>query len=296
MNNSSAVRRVQATSAPRRFVPRCALLFAVLFQVAFLFPVLAAPNPQAAPDAAAIMHSVYQQNTSRDMTLKATLDVYDKQGQMLRKKFALLRLGSLGDSKTLVYFTDPKEIRGVVLLSVNQRGATGRQWMYIPATDRVRSVAPQERSERFVGSDFTYEDIAEDPLDDFTYRLLSDNELIDGRKTYKIEATPVSPDRSQYKFIYYWVLQDVPCIIHAEMYDQDGHEVRTMHGSQLKKESGISGFRHIEVDSVADGTHTILTIDEAHFNTGLSPDLFTPDALGKPSPAIPGSVSTSDHQ
>jgi hypothetical protein len=295
VNSSHAVRAAQGTAASCRFVSRVVLLFAAIFQVAFLFPALAAPNPQAAPDAAKIMQSVYQQNTSRDMTLKATLDVFDKQGQMLRKKFVLLRIGSLGDSKTLVRFTDPKEIRGVALLSVNQQGATDRQWMYIPATDRVRSVAPRERSERFVGSDFTYEDIAEDPLDDFTYRLLSDNELIDGRKTFKIEATPVSADRSQYKFIYYWVLQDVPCIIHAEMYDQDGHEVRTMHGSQLKKESGISGFRHIEVDSVADGTHTIFTIDEAHFNTGLSPDLFTPDALGKPSPAIPGSASPSDH-
>jgi hypothetical protein len=166
--------------------------------------------------------------------------------------------------------------------------------MYIPATDRVRSVAPQERSERFVGSDFTYEDIAEDPLENFTYRLLSDDETIDGRKTFKIEATPVSPDRSQYKFIYYWVLQDVPCIVNAEMYDQDGHEVRTLHATQLKKESGISGFRRIEVDSVADGTHTVLTIDEAHFNTGLSPDLFTPDALSKPLPAIPASNSPSD--
>jgi len=291
VNKSFADRSIQGTATPRRV----ALLFAALFQAAFLFPVLAAPNPQAAPDAAKIMQDVYQQNTSRDMTLKATLDVYDKQGQMLRKKFVLLRIGSLGDSKTLVRFTDPKEIRGVELLSLNQRGANDRQWMYIPATDRVRSVAPRERSERFVGSDFTYEDIAEDPLDDFTYRLLSDNELIDGHKTFKIEATPVSADSSQYKYIYYWILQDVPCIVHAEMYDQDGHEVRTMHGTQLKKESGISGFRHIEVDSVAEGTHTVLTIDEAHFNTGLSPDLFTSDALGKPSPAIPGSETPSDH-
>ena len=291
MNKSFVDRSVQTAATPRRV----ALLFAALFQAAFLFPALAAPNPQAAPDAAKIMQDVYQQNTSRDMTLKATLDVYDKQGQMLRKKFVLLRIGSLGDSKTLVRFTDPKEIRGVELLSLNQRGANDRQWMYIPATDRVRSVAPRERSERFVGSDFTYEDIAEDPLDDFTYRLLSDNELIDGHKTFKIEATPVSADSSQYKYIYYWILQDVPCIVHAEMYDQDGHEVRTMHGTQLKKESGISGFRHIEVNSVADGTHTVLTIDEAHFNTGLSPDLFTSDALGKPSPAIPGSETPSDH-
>ena len=268
---------------------RSALLPALIFSIAFLHPSLAAPNPQAAADATKIMQGVYQQNSSRDMTLKATLDVFDKQGQLLRKRFVLMRIGSLGNSETLVRFTDPKEVRGVELLSINQRGATDRQYLYIPATDRVRSVVPRERSERFVGSDFTYEDIAEDPLDDFTYRLLSDTETMEGHKTFKIEATPVTPDRSQYKYIYYWVLQDVPCIVNAEMFDQDGHMVRTLHASQLKKDAGIWGFRRVDVATVAGGTHTVLTIDEAHFNTGLSPDLFTPDALGKPSAQLPGS-------
>jgi hypothetical protein len=277
-------------------VLRCSTLrLPLILSIALLIPALATPAPQVALDATKIMQGVYQQNSSRDMTLKAALDVYDKQGQTLRKKFVLLRVGSLGNSKTLVRFTDPREVRGVELLSINQRGVNDRQFIYIPATDRVRSVAPRERSERFVGSDFTYEDIAEDPLDDFTYRLLSDTETMEGHKTFKIEATPVSADRSQYKFIYYWVFQDVPCIVNAEMYDPDGHMVRTLHATQLKKESGISGFRRLEITSVGDGTHTVLTIDEAHFNTGLSSDLFTPDALGKPTVEIRG-PETSSHQ
>jgi outer membrane lipoprotein-sorting protein len=276
-----------------RSARRAGLLLAVFLCAAILFPAIAAPIPAAEPDAAAIMQGVFQGNTSRDMTLKATLDVYDKQGQMLRKRFILLRIGAQGDSKTLLRFTEPKEVQGVELLSISQRGSPDRQWLYTPAIDRVRSVVTRERSERFLGSDFTFEDIAEHVQDDFTYRLLSDTELIDGHKTYKIEATPVSPDRSQYKFVYFWVLQDAPCVIHAEMYDMDGHEVRTEHGSQLKKESGVSGFRRIDVASVADGTHTVLTIDEAHFNTGLSADLFTPDAMGKPTPMMPESSAPS---
>jgi outer membrane lipoprotein-sorting protein len=291
--NSRCANRVVGSAAVTR---RALLLLAVFFQAALILPAAAAPIPPDAPDAAAIMQGVFQQNTSRDMTLKATLDFYDAQGQMLRKRFVLLRIGAQGDSKTLLRFTDPKEVRGVELLSISQRGSADQQWIYTPATDRVRSVVTRERSERFLGSDFTFEDIAEHVQDDFTYRLLSDNELIDGRKTYKIEATPVSPDRSQYKFIYYWVLQDVPCIINAEMYDLQGHEVRTQHGSGLKKESGVSGFRRIDVTSVADGTHTVLTIDEAHFNTGLSPDIFTPDAMGKASSAIPDSMTPAVQQ
>ena len=232
-------------------------------------------------DAKTIMAGVYQQDTSRDARLRATLDVTDKEGHTVRKRFTLMRVGSFGNGKTLVRFTDPRELRGVTLLSINQPGVTDRQWIYTPATERVRSVAPRERSERFAGSDFTYEDIAEHSLEDFTYQNLGAADIIENHKTYKIEATPVAPDRSQYKFIYYWVAQDVPCILHAEMYDQDGRKVREMHASGLRKESGIWGARKVEMRSLLEGTKSVLTIDEIHLNTGLDSAQFTPEALEK---------------
>jgi len=232
-------------------------------------------------DAKAIMAGVYRQDTSRDAKLRATLDVTDKDGHTVRKKFSLSRVGSFGNGKTLVRFTDPPELRGVTLLSVNQPGVIDGQWIYTPATERVRSVAPRERAERFAGSDFTFEDIAEPALDDFTYQSLPAEDSIENHKTVKVVATPVTADRSQYKFIYYWVAQDVPCILHAEMYDQDGRKVREMHASGLHKESGIWGARKTEMRSVLEGTKSVLTIDEIHLNTGLDGALFTPEALEK---------------
>src|SRR5262249_40460487 len=148
-----------------------------------------------------------------------------------KKRFMLYRIGSFGNGKTLVRFTDPAELRGVELLSINKPGLADRQWIYTPATEHVRSVAARERSERVAVSDVTYEDIAERSLDDFTYQSLPAEDVIENHKTYKIIATPASPDRSQYKYIYFWVTQDIPCIIHAEMYDTQGRKVREMHAT-----------------------------------------------------------------
>jgi len=235
----------------------------------------------AQADAKAVMAGVYQQDTSRDARLRATLDITNQDGHTVRKRFTINRVGSFGNGKTLVRFTDPPELRGVTLLSINQPGITDRQWIYTPATERVRSVQPRERSERFAGSDFTYEDIAERSLDDFSYQMLPPEDTIENHKTFKVEATPVAPDRSQYKYIYYWVAQDVPCILHAEMYDQEGRKVRELHASGLHKESGIWGARKTEMRSLLEGTKSVLTVDEVHLNTGLDPDLFTPEALEK---------------
>jgi len=235
----------------------------------------------APPDARKIMEEVYRQDTSRGTSMRASFEVFDKDGKHAKKEFTYRRIGSPGDSKTLVVFTAPEEIRGVALLSINRQGVSERQYMYVPATQRVRAVVPQEHSARFIGTDFTFEDIAERVLDDFNYRLIGEAETIEGHKTWKIEATPADSSRSQYKVIYYWVAQDVPVILNAEMYDAQGKEVRVLHASQIKRVSGISGARRTEMSSVLTGTKTVLTIEDAKFNLSLDEKLFTPEGLGK---------------
>jgi hypothetical protein len=242
---------------------------------------LTAPRAFGDVDPRKILESVYEQDTSHDTSMRAVFDIFDGDGHKTTKKFLLFRLGSPGDSKTLVRFTDPAEIRGVALLSYNRKGDTDRQWLYIPATERTRSVTPRERSEKFAGTDFTYEDVQERVLDDFNYQLVSENEVIDGHKTYKVEGKPVDASRSQYRYVYYWIAQNVPVILHAEMYDRDGKLVRELHASALKKVSGIWGARHVEMQSVGGKTRTVLTIDEAKFNQNLDEKLFTPESLEK---------------
>jgi outer membrane lipoprotein-sorting protein len=232
-----------------------------------------------APSARAIMEGVYSQDSSKDVTLKASFEIFNKLGQSSKKEFTLRRMGAPGDSKTLVVFTAPKEIAGVTLLSINQRGANEKQYMYIPAQQRVRGVATQERTARFLGTDFTFEDIGERVLDDFNYKLLGDTDVIDGHKTYKIEATPVDASKSQYKYIYFWVDQDAPVVLFEELYDAQGQKVRVLHATDIRREKGIWGARNTEMATVPDGTKTVLRIDEVKFNTKPDENLFTPDGM-----------------
>lgn len=234
-----------------------------------------------AQDARKIMDAVYKQDNSRDAAWRARLDVYDKKGNARSKKFSLRKLGSLGNSKTLARFTDPPEVRGVGLLTYNQTGVGDRQWLYTPAINRTRRIAPQERSRKFLGTDFTNEDMAERVLDDYSYKLIGEGELIEGRKTWKIEARPVAPDRSQYSYVYLWVPVDVPYTVLAEMYDKAGQRVRVMKASKLEKISGIWVAREVEVSTPADGTRSVMIVEEIKFNTGLKEEQFTQQALEK---------------
>jgi hypothetical protein len=229
-----------------------------------------------------VMEGVYRQDNSRDATWRAQMETTDKKGTVRRKKFTFRRLGSLGNSTTLVRFNDPAEVRGVGLLSLNQAGGGARQWMYTPAIQRVRRIAPQERGRKFLGTDFTNEDMAERVLEDFQYTALSEGEMMNGRKTYKIEGRPVSPDRSQYSYVYLWVAQDVPYVLYAQMYDEKGQRIREYHATQIERINGIWVAKRVEMLTPQEGTRTVLTIDEVRFNNGLKEDLFTQQALEKP--------------
>jgi len=247
-----------------------------------IFCLLAVAGASRAQDARKIMEGVYRQDTSRDATWRVKLDVVDKNGTVRSKKFTARKLGGLGNNKTLVRFTDPPEVRGVGLLSINQGGAADRQWMYTPAIRRVRRIAAQERRQRFFGADFTNEDMSERVLDDFTYKLIGDGEVIDGRKTYKIEARPVSPDKSQYAYVYIWVPKDAPYTVLAEMYDKQGQKQRILKAGDLEKISGIWVAKRAEMSTPAEGTKSILIIEDIRFNTGLKEDMFTQQALENP--------------
>jgi hypothetical protein len=126
-----------------------------------IFCLLAGAGAIRGQDARKIMEGVYKQDTSRDTSWRGKIEVFDKTGTVRSRKFTMRKLGGTGNSKTLVRFTDPPEARGVSLLSINQSGVADRQWMYTPAIKRVRRIAAQERRQRFIGTDFTNEDMSE---------------------------------------------------------------------------------------------------------------------------------------
>ena len=234
------------------------------------------------PQAREIMRNVYEQTASRSMEMNAAFEVFDRQGREKKKEFQYRRLNDGEKSRMLAVFTAPEEVRGVALLSIQQPGLAAEQYIYTPASGRVRSVAAQERSSRFLGTDFSYEEIDERALDDFSYRLIGDQESIDGRKTYKIEARPVSAGRSQYGYIYYWIAQDAPVIVYAQMFDSSGALVRTLHATGLRRANGVWGARQTEMSTPAEGTRTVLSIEKVEFNLPLDASAFTPQALAAP--------------
>ena len=65
-------------------------------------------------------------------------------------------------------------------------------WLYLPALKKVRRLAPADKSESFVGTDFSNGDILLPPVESYTRKLLR-REVLDGEECYVVESIPSNP-------------------------------------------------------------------------------------------------------
>jgi len=104
------------------------------------------------------MEEVQRQQRSESQHHEGTLEVIGGGNRTATKRWAFDRMGSFGNSKAVLRFTAPPEVKGVGLLIVNHPDRASDQWMWRPNIGREQRVALQDRSTRFLRTDFSFED------------------------------------------------------------------------------------------------------------------------------------------
>lgn len=120
--------------------------------------------------------------------------------------------------KVLVVFDAPADIRGTALLSHAHKIADDDQWLYLPAIKRVKKISTRNRSSAFVGSEFSFEDLALPELDKYRYRYLRDEDL-DGQPCFVIERISIA-EYSSYSRELYWLDMAEYRTLRVEYYDE----------------------------------------------------------------------------
>src|SRR5687768_12097271 len=112
-------------------------------------------------DARKIVEEAQRRAESKSQRYEGLLQVLDNKGKVADKRWLFMRLGSHGRSRAVLRFVAPAEVKGVALLIVNHPDRASDQWMWTPALQRERRIALQDRSTRFFGTDFSFEDLEE---------------------------------------------------------------------------------------------------------------------------------------
>jgi len=230
-----------------------------------------------AQDARKIVAESEDRTRSKSQQYEGTLEVIGASNKISIKRWEYRRIGSFGASKAILRFTAPAEVKGVALLIVNHTDRASDQWMWTPAIERDRRIATQDRSTRFFGTDFSFEDLEERDVDQFDYKLLGDD-AVDGAACWKIEAKPKESKSSQYTSSLIWVRKDNYATARIESYNKD-KLIRRIHYSDIETVSGIPTPRTVEVYDAGRKSRTVLKLEKLEYNLPMQDEDFTIEAL-----------------
>jgi hypothetical protein len=244
---------------------------------------LAAPAPAADPTAAEIMKQQRETHRVRDEEERQALKLVSKAGATKERKLVRYLLSGAGNlDKILVRFTAPRDVENTGLLTWEGKDGNDDQWLYLPTVKKPKRIAASGKKNRFMGTDFAYEDLRPENVAANTYAMVG-TEAVDGVACFVIDATPATERQasdSGYSRRRIWVRKDTLVTVKREYYDKAAKLEKVETHRKLVNVAGpVWRSDEIEMHDVVNGTRTLITVESRAVNRGLKDDFFTETEL-----------------
>jgi outer membrane lipoprotein-sorting protein len=249
---------------------------------------LAQNTGASAEDAAAIVDRSRNRISAATTLTRSNMAVVAKDGSVSNRVIdQYSKDGSRGENRMVVDFKHSGNPAGIIntrFLSVENRNGGDDQWIFLPALKKVRRIAASEGSGSFVGTDFSYSDIASTNrgADLDTHRILREENLR-GRRCYVIESIPKNSSY-QYSKMVQWIDKETLVNHKIDLYDKRGTHVKTMEILELKDVQGRLSPMVTKMSALTEGTSTTMTVERLEYDSAIPESVFTPRYLetGRP--------------
>ncbi|MBW6513111.1 MAG: outer membrane lipoprotein-sorting protein, partial [Desulfuromonadaceae bacterium] len=144
------------------------------------------------------------------------------------------------------------------------------RWLWLPALNLKKRIAPGDKRTSFVGSDFYYEDVSGRSLDEDRHELIEETAT-----RYVIRNTP--KNRSSVEFSHYIVQIDKTTYlpVKAEYFDQSGSVYRVVEALEVATVQGYPTVIKAAARDLLAGSTTINHFTQIEYDLGLQERIFT---------------------
>jgi outer membrane lipoprotein-sorting protein len=210
--------------------------------------------------------------------LKMLLKSRKGQERVRELRLKILEVEKDGD-KSVAVFDTPKDVKGTAFLSFSHKLEDDEQWLYLPALKRVKRIASRNRSSPFMGSEFSYEDMASQEVEKYTYKWLKE-EVYNGMDSFVIERYPVDRENSGYERQVTWIDKEKYRIKKIEFFDRKNSLLKTLTiGPYEQFEKKFWKPLQYNMVNHQTGKSTVLKFDNYRFGVDLDDRDFTKNSL-----------------
>ncbi|MDA3837655.1 MAG: outer membrane lipoprotein-sorting protein [Candidatus Delongbacteria bacterium] len=225
-----------------------------------------------------IIQNVYDRDTGTEVEGQLKMTLTNKSGnQRVRELKQYIK--DFGDvEKKIMYFIKPADVKNTSFMnwSYSDDKASNKaddQWIYLPALKKVKRISSDSKSDYFMGSDFTYDDLGDRKPSDDVHKLLREEKL-NGEDCYVVESTPKEEDYMYSKTIT-WIVKDKWIGLQKKFYDEDEDFLKTLSIKKYKEIDGIITMLKTTMENDQNKHGTTMEFSEVKINKGVKDNLFS---------------------
>ncbi len=235
-----------------------------------------------------IAQKVHDRDEGDNITSNMKMILIDKNKHKRIRSLTTYAKDKGEDTLKLMFFLSPADVKNTGFLTYDYEDSAkdDDQWLYLPELQKVKRIASSDKSSSFMGSDFTYSDMTDRNVDDYTYKILKEQK-VGKHLTWQMLVTPKSEEtvkETGYTKSKVWVRQDNFVIIRAINYIKAGKKLKFMMVKGLKKIDGIWTATEMQM-TTKKGKKTLhkttFKFSDVKYNQGLEESLFTTRTLEK---------------
>jgi len=221
-----------------------------------------------------IVEKAYNLPSGDDQTSVLTMTLINKSGQSRVRKIQQFTK-DLGDTeKSIMFFLSPADVKNTSFMNWSYDGdKSDDQWIYLPALKKVKRISSDSKSDYFMGSDFTYDDLGDRKLDADVHKLLK-QETLDGKACYVVESVSKDEDY-MYSKTKTWIRKDNFVGVKKEFYDEDGELLKILTIKKVEKIEGLWIITHSEMKNIQKNHKTTIKLSNIKINTGVPASKFS---------------------
>ena len=247
-----------------------------------LLVLLSGASGTASGDAAGsdLAKAIYDRADGRDFSGYSVMTLTEQKRKPRYRKLYTYRLDRKnGETWSLIRFTEPPDVDGTGLLTLNKPGSESNQWVYLPALDRARRISSSRKGGHFVGSDLYYEDLRKREVNQDHHRILGTGK-VSKMTTTLLESIPVDPDNSTYSKRVSWIHMKTLIPLQVDYYTAGKEQpVKRMKVNKIKKLQGYWTVLDSTISDLEDDHQTRMTTSATKYDQKLPEKLFTRRAL-----------------
>ena len=222
-----------------------------------------------------IIQKVYDRPQGEDMQSELTMTLINSRGDTRVRKIKQFIKDMGKVEKKIMFFVSPADVRNTSFMnwSYDEEGKDDDQWIYLPALRKIKRISSDSKSDYFMGSDFTYDDLGDRHPSEDTHKLLRE-ETVNGEQCYVVESIP-KDEEYMYSRTVTWVIKDKWIGFKKEFYDEDGDLLKIL---TIKKYDKINGFWIItesEMNNIQKEHQTNIQLINVKINSGIPDNKFT---------------------